>query len=48
MAAFGDSLKDDPVATVSGALNVIADHISEGEMDDIKATLPEDIRKLWY
>jgi len=48
MAVFGDNPKDDPVATVSGALNVIADHISEGEMDDIKATLPADIRKLWY
>ena len=48
MAAFGDSPKDDPVATVSGALNVIADHISEGEMDDVKASLPKEIRDLWY
>lgn len=48
MATFGDNPEYDPVTTVSGALNVIADHISEGEMDDIKSTLPEDIRKLWY
>jgi len=48
LAAFAETPTDDPVATVSAALNVIADHISEGEMDDIKATLPEDIRKLWY
>ena len=36
-----------PTQTVSAALNIIADHVSEGEMNDIKGSLPEDIRKLW-
>jgi len=48
MAAFNDSPEDDPAFTLSTALNVIADDISEGEMNDIKAMLPEDIRQLWY
>ncbi len=48
MAAFSDDPKDDPLATVSAALDVIANHVSEGEMNDIKATLPEDIRQLWH
>ena len=47
MGAFSDEPKDDPAAAVSAALDVIADHISEGEMDDVKATLPKDIRELW-
>lgn len=45
--AFGNTPNDDPSEMVSAALNVIADHVSVGEMNDIKASLPEDIRKLW-
>tara|TARA_R110000772_G_scaffold11226_8_gene35334 strand:- start:6114 stop:6542 length:429 start_codon:yes stop_codon:yes gene_type:complete len=45
--AFADDPNDNPTQTVSAALNIIADHVSEGEMNDIKGSLPEDIRKLW-
>lgn len=45
--AFGKATNDNPSEAVSAALNVIADHVSVGEMNDIKATLPEDIRTLW-
>ncbi len=46
-AAFGNDPNDNPSEAVSAALNIIADHVSVGEMNDIKAGLPEDIRKLW-
>lgn len=46
--AFKNDPNDDPVVAVSGALDVIADHISEGEIDDVKARLPANIRKLWH
>ena len=29
------------------ALNIIAEHISQGEMDDVRATLPKELRNLW-
>lgn len=45
--AFGDDPNDNPSEVVSGALNVIADHVSAGEMQDIRASLPKDVRKLW-
>ena len=48
MKTFPDRPKGDPVAIVSAALDVIADHISDGEMEDVKASLPKDIRQLWY
>lgn len=48
MAAFSDAPKDDPATIVGAALDVIADHISEGEMDDVKGSLPKEIRELWY
>ncbi len=44
---FGHTPGYDPSELVSAALNVIADHVSVGEMNDIKASLPKDIRKLW-
>ncbi|WP_417622495.1 DUF2267 domain-containing protein [Parasphingorhabdus sp.] len=46
--AFGNDPNADPETTVSAALDVIADHISEGEMDDVKSSLPSDIRNLWH
>lgn len=45
--ALSDDLDVNPTDIVSATLNVIADHISEGEMEDVKATLPKDIRDLW-
>ena len=48
MAAFSDEPKDNPATIVGAALDIIADHISEGEMDDVKASLPKEIRDLWY
>lgn len=47
-SAFGDDPNEDGEAAVSAALNVLADHVSKGEMDDVKGSLPEDIRSLWY
>ncbi len=51
VAAVQEAFRDDPIVEpfemVSAALNVIADHISEGEIDDVKASLPKEIRDLW-
>lgn len=46
-AEFLQDPNDDPVATARAALEVIADHVSEGEVEDIKSTLPNEIRSLW-
>ena len=43
----GNQPDDDPDRAVTAALNIIADHVSQGEMDDVRATLPKELRNLW-
>ncbi|KLI62918.1 DUF2267 domain-containing protein [Aurantiacibacter marinus] len=45
--AFPEGLNIDPITLVEGALEVIASHVSEGEIDNVKGCLPPDIRSLW-
>lgn len=46
-AAFLEDPNDDPVETARAALAVIADHVSKGEIDDVKSGLPPEIKALW-
>lgn len=46
-AAFATDPNADPEATVRAAFAVIAAHVSAGEVDDIKSSLPPGIRELW-
>lgn len=46
-AAFDTDPNADPEAAVRAALAVIAKHVSAGEIDDIKSSLPPGIRALW-
>ena len=45
--AIGPGAGDNLDEAVTATLNVIADHVSEGEMDDIKASLPKEMHDLW-
>ncbi|NNC71488.1 MAG: DUF2267 domain-containing protein [Sphingomonadaceae bacterium] len=46
-AAFIEDPNADPGVTARAALAVIADHVSEGEIDDVKSGLPPEIKALW-
>lgn len=37
----------DPEAMISGVFSVISMHVSEGEVSDVRNSLPEPIRRLW-
>ena len=45
--AFASDPNKDPQACVRAALALIRKHISAGEIEDVIATLPKDIRVLW-
>lgn len=45
--AFRDSPNIDAEETVRAVLHVIAEHVSKGEIDSVKLTLPHEIRELW-
>lgn len=45
--AFANDPNDSPDEAVTAALNILADHVSKGEIDDVKATLPKELRDLW-
>jgi uncharacterized protein (DUF2267 family) len=44
--AFNRSNKD-PRQVIAGVLKVLEDHVSKGEIKDVKSTLPQDILSLW-
>ncbi|MGB5075983.1 MAG: DUF2267 domain-containing protein [Sphingorhabdus sp.] len=44
---FQDDPLIDPEAEVSAVMDILAKHISRGEIEDVKKSLPEDLRKLW-
>jgi uncharacterized protein (DUF2267 family) len=46
--AFSMDFSVDPRDIVVGVFNVLAKHVSAGEIENIKATLPAGIRKLWW
>ncbi len=37
----------DPEAVVKSVLRVVENHVAGGELQDVKANLPSDIRQLW-
>lgn len=45
--AFPDGSNVDPIALAEAALEVISDHVSEGEIANVKGCLPPGIRALW-
>ena len=45
--AFPGDANVDPVALAEAALEVIVDHVSEGEIANVKGCLPPGIRSLW-
>ncbi|WP_114520865.1 DUF2267 domain-containing protein [Altererythrobacter sp. ZODW24] len=45
--AFGDDENIDPVTLTRAALEVVSDHVSGGEINDVKGCLPPKIRELW-
>jgi len=45
--AFPYRMNIDPETLVAAAFEVISDHISEGEIANVKSCLPPDIRKMW-
>jgi uncharacterized protein (DUF2267 family) len=44
--AFSDS-REDPAAIARAVFRVIERHLTSGEVDDVKAALPTEIRSLW-
>lgn len=44
---FLDDPLEEPDVAVSAVLTVLANHISKGEIEDVKLSLPEDLRTLW-
>ncbi len=45
--AFQDPLVASPAKITQTVLNVLAKHVSPGEIEDVKRCLPEDIRRHW-
>ncbi len=45
--AFEKDPNDNPEKAVSAVLKVLGDHVSEGQMDDVRSNLQKDIRDLW-
>ena len=37
----------DPEEVIRGVFTVISNHVPEGEIDDVKANLPEELKHLW-
>lgn len=46
-SVFQDDFNVDPITLVEATLEVIAEHVSEGEIANVKGCLPPDIRSLW-
>ncbi|MGI9515998.1 MAG: DUF2267 domain-containing protein, partial [Pirellulaceae bacterium] len=46
-ARFSGDPGVDPETTCRSVMKVLARHVSEGEIDDIKACLPKELRELW-
>lgn len=46
-ADFVRDPNENPEQAVRAALAVIASHVSPGEIEDVKSSLPPDIRSLW-
>lgn len=47
MEIFTEDPYENSEKLVSAVLEIIAEHVSEGEIEDIKRCLPEDVRTLW-
>lgn len=45
--AFEDDIRADPEEITRAVLRVITKHVSAGEVDDVKQSLPKSIRELW-
>jgi uncharacterized protein (DUF2267 family) len=46
-AAFRDEICDNPAFVTRAVFHVLERHISPGEINDVKASLPHEIRALW-
>ena len=46
--AFAGDLGVDPEAVAQAVFHTLRSHVSRGEMEDVKAVLPEDIRALLF
>ena len=47
MDAMPPNCSTEPTVIFKGVLQVLYNHITEGELEDIYATLPQDIKALW-
>ncbi len=46
-ACFGPGTPPDPEDVVRAVFNVLAHHVTSGEIKDVKQLLPKDLRSLW-